>query len=461
MFIDKKKIITLKACSIFGLVLMWLASTFFLQQASAASLSAEQIHSAKALAKKPIPRFDNQQRVGTKTCGQGECHAASEPWLGSPIAQVEYLQWRQHDKHAQAYKALLSKKGKSIAKKLGIKNPANASLCLGCHTDYISKSQRLELFSLKDGVGCEACHGGARKWLGKHSDGDSLRADHIQNGMFPTENPAARAKLCFSCHMAGLEQGYNHKLDSAGHPRLKFELDTYTFSQPAHFVNDQDYRQRKRPFDSATTWALGQLYAAQKQLENINHGLNQQGMFPDWAIYDCHNCHRSMQKKYIKPQAAVLGKPVLNDVHLLMARIVVGLRSLSQSKKIDGLLQKLHSDSAQSAQQFSALTTLFEKYTNSYLQQGLTTKEIVRAIQIMAEEAQNNKFAAYINAEQLVMAVAGLVEELRSRDYYSKAKYLSISQELEHAYQATNNLEEYAFMRVVKAITAIGKIHKI
>jgi len=346
MFIYKEKVISLNVCRAFGFVLMWLVCTLFWSQTFAALLSDEQILSAQALAKKPIPRFDNQQRVGTKTCGQGDCHAASEPWLGSPIAQVEYLQWRQHDKHAKAYQALLSKKGKSIAKKLGIKNPANASLCLGCHSDYVAQSQRLELFSLKDGVGCEACHGGARKWLGKHSDGDSLRADHIQNGMFPTENPAARAKLCFSCHMAGAEQGYNHKLDSAGHPRLKFELDTYTYSQPAHFVNDQDYQQRKRPFDSATTWALGQLYAAQKQLENINHGLNQQGMFPDWAIYDCHNCHRSMQKKYIKPSTAVLGKPVINDVHLLMARIVVGLRSQSQSEKIDVLLQKLHSASA-------------------------------------------------------------------------------------------------------------------
>ena len=64
--------------------------------------------------------------------------------------------------------------------------------------------------------------------------------------MYPTDQPVARAQLCLSCHF-GTEQNkfVTHRIMGAGHPRMSFELDTFTAIQPAHYIADKDYAERK------------------------------------------------------------------------------------------------------------------------------------------------------------------------------------------------------------------------
>ena len=104
-------------------------------------------------------------------------------------------------------------------------------------------------FQLSDGVGCEACHGGAEPWLGTHLSG----ADHKANlaaGMYPTDQPLARGMRCLSCHLGDDKKFVAHKIMGAGHPPMPFELDTYTAIEPAHFVVNDSYVERKgRPND--------------------------------------------------------------------------------------------------------------------------------------------------------------------------------------------------------------------
>ena len=44
----------------------------------------------------------------------------------------------------------------------------------------------------------------------------------------------------------------------AGHPRMSFELDTFTTVEPAHFKPDSDWEKRKRVWDGVQVWAIGQ-----------------------------------------------------------------------------------------------------------------------------------------------------------------------------------------------------------
>ena len=51
------------------------------------------------------------------------------------------------------------------------------------------------------GVRCEACHGGAERWIKSHAQRDATHAANLALGMYPTETPARRAQLCLSCHI--------------------------------------------------------------------------------------------------------------------------------------------------------------------------------------------------------------------------------------------------------------------
>jgi hypothetical protein len=48
-----------------------------------------------------------------------------------------------------------------------------------------------------------------------------------------------------------------HRLMGAGHPRMSFELDTFTAVEPAHFKPDSDWEKRKRMWDGVKVWAIG------------------------------------------------------------------------------------------------------------------------------------------------------------------------------------------------------------
>src|SRR5690606_27638381 len=109
---------------------------------------------------------------------------------------------------------------------------------LGCHATFVPAEKRGKRFALSDGVGCESCHGPASRWLGQHVTGEASRAENIAVGMYPTEEPAARAELCLTCHLGTADRFASHRLMGAGHPRLSFELDTFTRIQPAHFRID-------------------------------------------------------------------------------------------------------------------------------------------------------------------------------------------------------------------------------
>jgi hypothetical protein len=122
--------------------------------------------------------------LGVASCAGNNCHGATERSQGSSVAQNEFLIWSKSDRHHRAYAVLLEARAAGIARNLGLPNAATADVCLGCHTDYVLPDRRGPRFQISDGVGCEACHGGASTWLGVHISG-ARHTDNLAAGALP------------------------------------------------------------------------------------------------------------------------------------------------------------------------------------------------------------------------------------------------------------------------------------
>ncbi len=201
--------------------------------------------SSQVRAEEPQSSIDSDIHLGVETCAGSTCHGSVEPWIKSNVPQNEYVTWQREDKHHKAYSVLLNEESKRIARNLGLAEAHTAEECLVCHSDYVAPELRGPNFQIEDGVGCEACHGGSVRWIGTHLAGKGHQVN-VDNGMYPTDDPFARAKLCLSCHLGDDKRFVTHRIMGAGHPRLSFELDTFTALQPAHFEVDQDYIERKK-----------------------------------------------------------------------------------------------------------------------------------------------------------------------------------------------------------------------
>src|SRR5205823_8611319 len=106
--------------------------------------------------------------------------------------------------------------------------------------------------------------GGSQRWLGPHIAAIFSEAQLGEAGLYPTAEPVARAALCLSCHFGDDHKFVTHRLMGAGHPRLRFELDTFTRTQPAHFLVDDAYRARKNAASGVQIWAIGQALALER-----------------------------------------------------------------------------------------------------------------------------------------------------------------------------------------------------
>jgi len=149
----------------------------------------------------PLPHRAAGTTVGTVKCSSSTCHGSVRPWDGGHVLQTEYTTWSRLDRHAKAYDVLLTPESVRIAKNLGLPEPAEKSaLCLDCHA-HNPAGPRGERFVISEGVGCEGCHGPAGDWIARHTAPGATHADNVAHGLYPTDEPLARARLCLSCHM--------------------------------------------------------------------------------------------------------------------------------------------------------------------------------------------------------------------------------------------------------------------
>ncbi|MFT6406801.1 MAG: hypothetical protein ACJAQ6_000211 [Arenicella sp.] len=391
-----------------------------------------------------LPQYAPQKHMGVATCGNSTCHSVTQLEEPSNVLQNEYQTWLFHDRHSKAYSTLLSEQSQRIADKLGIENASKAGICLDCHADNVAVEQRGEEFHITDGVGCESCHGGSERWLSRHTIKPYSLERNLADGMYPTANLAERTKLCVSCHVGNEKKLANHNIMGAGHPRLGFELDTFTIRQPEHYVVDEDYLQRKNPDSPIRRLLVGSAVHAQSVAKNLAGSLidNPQG-HPEIALYDCHSCHHSLTDFKWKQRPTTAGlKPGairLNDSSfILLAALTGALDSTLQSDMLLGI-KALHSASTKSVEQLQIaaadLQTLSIASQTMFEQVSLKDTDKRQMIEDLMRLGIQGEYRDYIAAEQAVMAMDALS--------YSLPNEPTLTEVINRAYKYTQNDETY------------------
>src|SRR5437762_1937902 len=235
---------------------------------------------------------------GVASCSGSACHGRlvrrdHGVWLNEIHVWQDILS--PAGAHSRARQVLEQPRAEAIARRLGLSSAQSAPVCLGCHQDPAEIQG--PKFQESDGVGCEACHGGAKPWLARHYVLGTRHADNVARGMVALEEPRQRAAVCLDCHFgsAAKNQFVTHEMMAAGHPRISFELDLFSDLQ-RHYSLDADYARRKAIAGGTKTWAVGQAAALDRAL-TLYSTARGGGVFPEFYFFDCHSCHRAISSE--------------------------------------------------------------------------------------------------------------------------------------------------------------------
>jgi len=388
--------------------------------------------------------------LGVASCAGNNCHGAVQPAKASRVAQNEYLIWAQKDKHSKAYAVLLEDRGKRIAANLGLPDAEHAEICLSCHADNVPAAQRGPQFQISDGVGCESCHGGARSWLGTHISGVG-HAANLAAGLYPTERPQARAERCLGCHLGDEKRNITHQIMGAGHPPLGFELDTYTAVEPAHFVVDQDYIERKGRPDDAQVWAVGQaMDVRQRMVELLDPKNVPKGLQPELVLFDCQACHHPMDQVQWRARKSTdlpPGRIRLYDATAVMLKVIAKRTAPELADKLTQHLTALHkatNDDWSAVQREAVIIRDTADQLIPQLAKHQFTVEDGRALaQAVIDNATSGDDLDYSAAQQQTMALSSILAAMKLQGLVDAAHLKTMNDALGGVYQAVQGDQAY------------------
>jgi Cytochrome c554 and c-prime len=384
------------------------------------------------------------------------CHGAVQPPSTPGALMNEFVTWSHQDSHAKAYQALLSPPARSIAAKLKVGSAETAKVCLDCHADNVPQAQRAKTFSLTDGIGCEACHGGAERWISSHASRHSNYRADVKNGMYPTADLNDRVALCLSCHYGSADKFATHRIMGAGHPRLSFEIDTFLALEPPHYRIDADYRRRKPVYTKTQTWCAGQLLATRVQLLMLQGPMvNSERTFPELALFNCTSCHdSSMHRLEWTPRqltdGAGPGTVPVNDANLRMSWVIARTVSARDGETIKGLAQTLQKNNAAEDRHLLATTSA---QLRAGLDEVLARVEERGPIQHRAlldnviQAGIDGEYRDYLGAEQALMAI-----DLLMLDADLAGRYTAQRDELYRLLQSDETYRAAAFIDALKGL---------
>jgi len=412
---------------------------------------------------------------GVASCGGSTCHGRLAP-TGKEVRQNELITWQDTASaagtHSQAWQVLNRSRAQSIAQRLGLGAAQNAKECLGCHAE--PAAARAAKFQTSDGVGCEACHGGAGGWLVSHYTLGVSHADNVKAGMTALEDPRARAGVCLDCHFGSARTGQfvTHKMMAAGHPRVSFELDLYSALQ-RHYDFDADYVKRKPLASGVKFWAVGQAMAVERALTLYADGVHSnEGAFPEFYFFDCQSCHRRISDE---PNAALTaeanparplppGTPPFNDENMIMLSAVARVAAPAEGESFDAAAHSFHAAMAQNkdgtgaaAQLAGAARTL----ANTLAAHAFTRAETFAALEAVLDGAAA-RYTDYEGGAQAVMAADTLLNSLVAQGQIARAGAESVRPQINRLYgevRDTNNWRPAEFRDAMRQLAgAVGRL---
>jgi hypothetical protein len=365
-----------------------------------------------------------KMHMGVASCASSVCHGKLQRQPDSNVWLNEYRIWTGAGKHSQAYRLLENEESRRIAQNLGLASATTAKVCLDCHADNVPQDKRGPRFQISDGVGCEACHGGAEEWIESHTATGATHSMNLAAGMYPTETPTSRAELCLSCHMGNEEKFAGHDIMGAGHPRLSFELEAFQTNQPAHFDVDDDYRERKGDISGFPLWLAGQLEAATRFADIVRTRIVPDGSpYPELALYDCHACHHLMDDpRWSSVRGPVAGPGTLRiqDPHALILQAVAGVIESSEAQnELAGLTAELvrggHTDIAVARVSAGRLAQWLRARQREWMSRQYSADQVRAVRRAIVNTAARGELNDYMAAEQAVLALETLSYALGDR----------------------------------------------
>ncbi|WP_295877854.1 multiheme c-type cytochrome [uncultured Zhongshania sp.] len=406
------------------------------------------------------------KHLGVASCANSVCHGRAVAVEHGNIMQNEYRTWAKYDHHSRAYAILKNADSKRIAANMGISDPTKEPACLACHADTTPANLQGEKFQISDGIGCEVCHGGAEKWIDSHygnntnADAAALHQANLKNGLLPTENPSFTATLCQSCHLGNTNQLANHEMMAAGHPRLRFELDTWLALMPAHHREDADYHQRGKASSASARWLEGRMQAAQDSLKLLEKHSMPDGLFPELAVFDCHSCHRPMDTQIQRPledkKLLPAGSVRINDNALRTLATVVTVRDQTLAKELSDAIRQLNQATVASKEALQAssrnLATLLKKSEHTMLTSPLSNSEQQAITTALLKQGASGDVRDYADAEQLFLGLQ-LLSANKSNSKVSAKRYDDIFAILNDEQNYTPSKFKAAVQKTLKAAT--------
>jgi hypothetical protein len=233
----------------------------------------------------------------------------------------------------------------------------------------------------------------------------------------------------------------------AGHPRLSFELNTFSSIQPAHYQIDEDYIERKGSHSELQIWAIGQLVASEQLLKNIR-AFPRSGLFPELVHMDCLGCHQPMSKVDWAPNPLTklsAGALRYNDAHLLMSYQLAKTVSPSLANQVLSNTQAFLNGgiSSNSSDKLAAILLNDIKKIRSGLESSPLKQAQGKAIlNALISNGLSASHQGYASAEQSAMAINSVlrVVETSQQDSQNKARLLS---GVATMFKGVNNAERY------------------
>lgn len=407
---------------------------------------------------------------GVASCAGSTCHGRLVP-NGRIVRQNELITWQDSTSlagaHSRAWRALTQLRGQAMASRLGLGAAEHAQACLGCHSDNIPAAMRGTSFQVSDGVGCEACHGGAGGWLATHYAVGARHADNVARGMKPLDDPKARASLCLDCHFGASKPGYamTHRIMAAGHPRISFELDLFGALQ-SHYDLDAEYGKRKQIPGGVKLWAVGQAMALSRVLQEF--AARQDGMFPDFYFYDCQSCHRQLSDMRAPAVTAVAnpdrrdaaGTPVFDDENMIVLRAAVDVVAPSFSERFRSDSQGFHAalarDTASAKEAAAALARTSEALATQFAEHTSTREETFAMIDRLADGAAVARYTDYTGAAQAVMGIDTLLNALVNAGQVDRNAARAIRPDIDILYRNVRDPNAYRVSEFRDAVARVA-----
>ena len=348
--------------------------------------------------------------VGAGGCQSSNCHGAATPLAESQsrILGNEYKTWSVQDRHSVAYQKLTEPRAKRMAAILKLPDAATDKRCTVCHV--VGSPEK----SLSDGVSCEACHGPAGDWLGSHIQPNS-HASSLARGMTDTKNLEIRAITCLSCHLGSGDRVVDHEMIAAGHPDLAFELDTFTFAEPAHFRQPKPESGNSLP--RVRAWAVGQSEALAEGMRLLT--AHAEKSWPEFSDLECYQCHHDLradswriQRGYgnRKPGSLQVNLARFEVLRILVSQAAPEDRAAFESAeaRLESLVSGRIADGPGIAQAARGVEKIAASLTAKFLQRDFSAALAQSILQALDAGIQRIADAGVNAAEQATMSLDSL-----------------------------------------------------